>query len=127
MYPTNSIGRWFVSLALISILSVTVLADTLRLKDGSIIKGRITTFADGRFVVVVGDGERRRELSFPAADVASVTFDGPLARPTMTNASSPQKTPPKVVFFGSRSGKRRPRTGRSRAAANRYDGNDADP
>lgn len=94
MFRSQSI----VSLILVSLLSVSALADTIKLKDGSIIKGRITTFVDGRFVVVVGEGERRRELSFPAADVASVTFDGPTTRPTMTTASSAEKTPPKVVL-----------------------------
>lgn len=101
MNASFSIGRWFISLALVSLLSASALADTIRLKDGSIIKGRITTFTDGRFVVVVGEGERRRELSFPAVDVASVTFEGPIVRPTMTSASHAQKTPPKVVVSDS--------------------------
>lgn len=99
MFRSHSI----VSLMLISLLTVSAIADTIRLKDGSIIKGRITTFVDGRFVVVVGEGERRRELSFPAADVASVTFDGPTIRPTMTTASSNgEKAPPKVVLSENR-------------------------
>lgn len=89
--------RVFCSTALITLLAISAFADTIRLKDGSIIKGRITTFTDGRFVVVVGEGERRRELSFPAADVASVTFDGTTIRRTMTSASNTQRTPPKVI------------------------------
>lgn len=112
MNAQSSIGRWLVSLALISILSITALADTIRLKDGSIIKGRITTFTDGRFVVVVGEGERRRELSFPASDVASVTFDGPSLRPTMTTAATttttPRKDPPKVVVSDTSRAETRP-------------------
>jgi hypothetical protein len=87
----------FCSAALVSVLAVAAFADTLRLKDGSIIKGRITTFTDGRFVVVVGEGERRRELSFPASDVASVTFDSGSIRPTITTAANTQKPLPRVI------------------------------
>lgn len=97
MTGSRTLLKIFCSAFLISLLAVSAFADTIRLKDGSIIKGRITTFTDGRFVVVVGQGERRRELSFPASDVASVTFDGSTLRPTMTNAANVQKAPPKIV------------------------------
>ena len=97
MTGSRTFLRILCSASLISLLAVSAFADTIRLKDGSIIKGRITTFTDGRFVVVVGQGERRRELSFPASDVASVTFDGSTLRPTMTNAANVQKAPPKIV------------------------------
>lgn len=97
MTGSRTLLKIFCPAFLISLLAVSAFADTIRLKDGSIIKGRITTFTDGRFVVVVGQGERRRELSFPASDVASVTFDGSTLRPTMTNAANVQKAPPKIV------------------------------
>jgi hypothetical protein len=97
MTGSRTFFRILCLVSLTSLLVVSAFADTIRLKDGSIIKGRITTFTDGRFVVVVGEGERRRELSFPAADVASVTFDGSSIRPTITTASNTQKAPPKVV------------------------------
>jgi hypothetical protein len=97
MTRSRAFFKIFCSAALASVLAVAAFADTLRLKDGSIIKGRITTFTDGRFVVVVGEGERRRELSFPVSDVASVTFDGGSIRPTITSASNTQRTPPTVV------------------------------
>lgn len=101
MAISRSIFKSIGSTALIAILSVAALADTIRLKDGSIIKGRITTFTDGRFVVVIGEGERRREMSFSAADVETVTFDNPaMARPAVMTSAS-QKTPPKVVISDS--------------------------
>lgn len=58
-------------------LSIPVLADTIRLKDGSLIKGTIVSFADGRFVIVVGEGSRRRELTLAADEIASIQFDKP--------------------------------------------------
>jgi hypothetical protein len=62
-------------LATVVALSLSILADTIRLKDGSIIKGTITGFSDGRFTVSIGEGSRRRELSLSADEVASIEFD----------------------------------------------------
>ncbi len=50
-------------------------ADTIRLKDGSIIKGKIVTYTHGTFVISIGDGSRKRELKFTAAEVDSIQFD----------------------------------------------------
>jgi len=44
--------------ALTLVLAVSAFADTIRLKDGSIIKGKITGFTGGRFTVVIGEGSR---------------------------------------------------------------------
>jgi len=108
MTASRSIFRTFASIAMVAILSISAFADTIRLKDGSIIKGRITTFTDGRFVIVIGDGERRREMSFSAMEVESVTFDNTArARPASTTAAV-QKTPPKVVVSDTAVAKREP-------------------
>jgi hypothetical protein len=108
MTVSRSIFQTIASIGIIAVLSLSALADTLRLKDGSIIKGRITTFSDGRFVVVIGEGERRREMSFAAADIESVTFDNPaMARPAVLTSAT-QKSPPKVVVSDSSTAKREP-------------------
>lgn len=60
-------------------LAVSVLADTVRLKDGSIIKGRITGFSGGKFTIEVGEGSRKRALTFDAVEVESIEFE-PAAR-----------------------------------------------
>jgi hypothetical protein len=52
-------------------ISAMTFADTIRLKDGSIIKGKIVSFGGGRFVVAVGS----RQLNFSANEVESITFD----------------------------------------------------
>ncbi|MGQ0540945.1 MAG: LecA/PA-IL family lectin [Blastocatellia bacterium] len=67
--------RTVVSLLMVVIFAVATFADTIRLKDGSIIKGKITSFSGGTFTVVVGEGSRRKELSFAAADIESIEFD----------------------------------------------------
>lgn len=51
------------------------LADTIRLKDGSIIKGKIVNFTSGKFTVVIGDGARQRQMNFYADEVESIEFD----------------------------------------------------
>ncbi len=56
-------------------MSVAAFADTLRLKDGSIIKGRIVTFGGGKFTVVIGEGTRQRQMTFDANEVESIQFD----------------------------------------------------
>jgi len=69
-------ARSFVSLSVVVLLCVSVFADTIRLKDGSVIKGRITAFTGGKFTIAIGEGtSRRRELSFDAEEVESIAFD----------------------------------------------------
>lgn len=60
------------ALCLILTLSILTFADTIRLKDGSIIKGKIVSFGGGKFVVMVG----QRQMDFSAIDVESISFDG---------------------------------------------------
>jgi hypothetical protein len=61
--------------AILSIVGLSVLADTIRLKDGSIIKGKIVRFTGGNFSVEIGEGSRRREMTFSAAEIESIQFD----------------------------------------------------
>ncbi len=67
--------RYLFALVLVFTVSIAAFADTIRLKDGSIIKGKITGFSGGKFVVTIGEGDRRRVLSFDASEVESVEFD----------------------------------------------------
>ncbi len=67
-------------------------ADTLRLKDGSIIKGKIVSFQDGKFVVAIGDGARRREMTFFANEIQSILFDSPTA-PAQVNNNAGYRIP----------------------------------
>ena len=101
--------RGLVSLSVVVLLCVSVFADTIRLKDGSIIKGRITAFSGGRFTIAIGEGtNRRRELSFDAEEIESIAFDRNdfanrsaevVAPPVQTNnkpvVEEPVATPPK--------------------------------
>jgi len=96
-------------LFVVVVFSMSTFADTIRLKDGSLIKGTIVSFVDGRFVVVVGDGARRRELTLSSDEIASIEFE-PRSPANSTSASVPNRpaadssivpvssrTPPKVA------------------------------
>lgn len=74
--------KLFLTIIILLAVPLAALADTIRLKDGSIIKGRITGFQDGVFTVAVGEGSRRREMNFNANDIESIEFESPLAAAT---------------------------------------------
>ena len=52
-------------------------ADTIRLKNGSVIKGKVTSFADEQFVVMLdsGSGRSMSKAMIYIADVAKIDFD----------------------------------------------------
>lgn len=78
------IVRFIASSLLLISLTVVANADTIRLKDGSIIKGKITAFGGGKFTVVMGEGARRKELTFFANEIESIIFDSQDTKPQVT-------------------------------------------
>lgn len=87
-------------------------ADTIRLKDGSIIKGKIVSFGEGKFMIVIGEGARQRQMSFFADEIDSIEFDNlpvqtsnnnKTTLPNYTNTSvkkDPVKTDNTVITVG---------------------------
>lgn len=63
--------------ALVLCLGLTGLADTIRLKDGSVIRGQVIGFANQQFTVLVGTGTRgrRSRITLYMEDVESIEFD----------------------------------------------------
>jgi hypothetical protein len=114
MFFKSNFFRLTCSLFLLLSLSILTFADTIRLKDGSIIKGKITNFTGGKFVVAIGEGSRQRQMSFSAEEIESISFDAPTA-PTsspkisnQTNVSLPvaenrPKTDDTVITVGENS------------------------
>ena len=74
---TSNVFRIPLSLVLIFCFAFVGVADTIRLKDGSKVKGKIVGFSGGKFIIAVGEGSRRREMTFLAADVPPVPFGPP--------------------------------------------------
>lgn len=69
--------RPFGLVALILALFVPALADTIRLKDGNVIRGQVIGFRDQQFTVLVGSGAqgRRSRTIVYIEDVESIEFD----------------------------------------------------
>ncbi|HYY57799.1 MAG TPA: hypothetical protein VE842_10745 [Pyrinomonadaceae bacterium] len=65
------------AVSLVLCLGLPVFADTIRLKDGSIIRGQVVGFKDQQFTVLVGTGTRgrRSRISLYMEDVESIEFD----------------------------------------------------
>ena len=69
--------RFLLLVALAAGASLAVLADTIRLKDGSVIRGQIVSFKNEQFTIVVGSGTRGRksQITVYMEDVESIDFD----------------------------------------------------
>jgi hypothetical protein len=69
--------RALLMVALASVFGLTALADTIRLKDGSVIRGQIVSFKNEQFTIVVGSGTRGRksQITVYMEDVDSIEFD----------------------------------------------------
>lgn len=95
MSKRPGVVRVLVSLILILSLSLMAFADTIRLKDGSILKGKITLFAGGKFTIVIGEGSRSRQMTFNASEIESIAFDSPMTPQTgeATNRTVSYKQP----------------------------------
>jgi hypothetical protein len=63
-------------------------ADTIRLKDGSIIKGKIVSFGEGKFTIVIGDGTRQRQMNFFADEIDSIEFEASTLQPSNNNKTA---------------------------------------
>ncbi len=75
---------------------IGALADTIRLKDGSKVKGKIVGFSGGKFIVAVGEGSKRREMTLLAADIDSIDFDTPRSPGANVLASNRNTSVPPV-------------------------------
>lgn len=64
--------------ALVFALGAAALADTIRMKDGQVIRGQIVGFRDQQFTVLIGSsrgGNRRSRMTLNMEDVESIEFD----------------------------------------------------
>jgi hypothetical protein len=83
--------------ALLASFVVPTLADTIRLKDGSVIRGQVIGFKDQQFTILIGTNSkgRRGQTTVYVEDVESIEFDstsGPAA--TQTDDSSTANNSP---------------------------------
>ncbi len=69
--------RSLLMVALAAGASLPAWADTIRLKDGSVIRGQIVSFKNEQFTIMVGSGSRGRksQITVYMEDVDSIDFD----------------------------------------------------
>lgn len=62
---------------LATVFSFPIFADTIRLKDGSVLQGQVVGFKDQQFTVLIGSGARgrRSRILLYTEDVESIEFD----------------------------------------------------
>jgi hypothetical protein len=96
MNHRSSLFRVLLSALAITTFSLSIFADTVRLKDGSLIKGTIVNFAEGRFTIAIGEGSRRRELTLSAEEIASIEFE-PRSSTDTAFRTNPAATNSKIV------------------------------
>ena len=114
--------RTFGLLALVLALFVPVLADTIHLKDGNVIRGQVIGFRDQQFTVLVGTGTqgRRSRTLIYIEDVESIEFDAATtaAASGLANDDAQPSSTPAPVYQPPRSNQQPPVTNRIPARTN---------
>lgn len=70
-------------LVVLSLLGIVGLADTVKLRDGSVLKGKVVSYAQGKFTIVVYIGGRPSQHVIAVEEIDTVEFD---AADTMAGA-----------------------------------------
>ena len=86
--------RPFFALALILTVLIPTLADTIRLKDGSVIRGQVIGFKDQQFTILIGSGAqgRRSRTLIYVEDIESIEFDAATTSAASSLANEPVAT-----------------------------------
>ena len=76
-------------------LSTPLLADTIRLKDGSVIRGQVIGFKDQQFTILIGGNARGRrgQTTVYVEDVESIEFDSNSGNPGTATDESARNVP----------------------------------
>ena len=83
----------FAFLILLALIASPARGDTIRLKNGSLLKGKVTSFADDQFVVMLdtGSGSYLSKAMVYVGDVARIEFDSPSAASGAAGDSGPSR------------------------------------
>src|ERR1051326_8849420 len=82
--------------ALVLAVAAPLLADTIRLKDGSVIRGQVIGFKDQQFTILIGGNARGRrgQTTVYVEDVESIDFDNNTSSAPNTEEMTAQNNPP---------------------------------
>lgn len=92
----KNIFRLLLSVSLLLSLVTPILADTIRLKDGSVIRGQVIGFKDQQFTILIGGNARGRrgQTTVYVEDVESIEFDSTSGPSSVTDESMARNNPP---------------------------------
>jgi hypothetical protein len=93
------IFRLLLSISLLLSLASPLIADTIRLKDGSVIRGQVIGFKDQQFTILIGGNARGRrgQTTVYVEDVESIEFDSTsVPSSSITDDSTARNNPPPV-------------------------------
>jgi hypothetical protein len=84
------------SILLLGSMSTPLLADTIRLKDGSVIRGQVIGFKDQQFTILIGGSAkgRRGQTTVYVEDVESIEFDANTSNTSSMDDSTARNNPP---------------------------------
>ncbi|QQS46943.1 MAG: hypothetical protein IPM66_24225 [Acidobacteriota bacterium] len=91
MSVKKSLSRAFLLIFLVAAVGVCAMADTIKLKDGSVLKGKVVSYREGRFTIIVYIGGSSSQHVIPVDEVESVEFDQVEVQPAATEAV-PERT-----------------------------------
>jgi len=94
--------RLLLSTLLLVSISTPLLADTIRLKDGSVIRGQVIGFKDQQFTILIGGNARGRrgQTTVYVEDVESIEFDannGNSGNPSTMDDTTARNNPPPTM------------------------------
>ena len=89
------------SLMCVAVIATSALGDTIHLKNGSVLKGKVTSFADDQFIVMLdtGSGRYLSKAFVHMGDVARIEFDSaPASAADAAGASTqPAESSPRMI------------------------------
>src|SRR6187455_339807 len=88
--------RLLLALTLLLSTAAPLLADTIRLKDGSVIRGQVIGFKDQQFTILIGGNARGRrgQTTVYVEDVESIEFDANTSSGPSTDEMTARNNPP---------------------------------
>ena len=93
----------FCLIATIVLLSSLVLADTIKLKDGSVYKGKVVSYNQRKFTIIIYVGSSSSQHVIPVEEIESVEFDASdtgaprsLSTAIIAEANPPRTEKPRV-------------------------------
>jgi hypothetical protein len=91
--------RLLLALTLLLSTAAPLLADTIRLKDGSVIRGQVIGFKDQQFTILIGGNARGRrgQTTVYVEDVESIEFDANTSGGANTDEMTARNNPPPVM------------------------------